>query len=47
MATKARGAIARELGEAVVIEDFIVDDLAPEDVLVRILASGVCHQRWR
>lgn len=43
MATKARGAIARTPGEAVVIEDFMIDDLAPEDVLVRILASGVCH----
>ena len=43
MATKARDPIAREPGEAVVIEDFIIDDLAPEDVLVRIFASGVCH----
>ena len=43
MATNARGAISRVPGDPVVIEDFIIDDLAPEDVLVRILASGVCH----
>lgn len=43
MPTKARGAIARVPGEAVVIEDFMIDDPGPRDVLVKILASGVCH----
>ncbi len=43
MTTTARGAIARVPGDAVVIEDFTIEDPGPNDVLVRILASGVCH----
>ncbi|MEM7031918.1 MAG: Zn-dependent alcohol dehydrogenase [Chloroflexota bacterium] len=43
MPTKARGALARVPGDAVVIEDFMVDDPGPNDVVVKILASGVCH----
>ncbi len=43
MPTKARGAIARIPGAPVEIEDFMIDDPGPNDVLVRILASGVCH----
>lgn len=43
MPTKARGALARVPGNPVVIEDFMIDDPGPNDVLVRILASGVCH----
>jgi S-(hydroxymethyl)mycothiol dehydrogenase len=43
MPTKARGAIARVPDAPVVFEDFIVDDPGPNDVVVRILASGVCH----
>ena len=43
MATKARGAIARTPGAPVSIEEFTIDDPGPNEVLVRILASGVCH----
>jgi S-(hydroxymethyl)mycothiol dehydrogenase len=43
MATKALGIIARTPGAPVEVEEFMIDDLAAEDVLVRILASGVCH----
>jgi S-(hydroxymethyl)mycothiol dehydrogenase len=43
MATKARGAIARVPGEPVTVEEFTIDDPGPNEVLVRILASGVCH----
>jgi S-(hydroxymethyl)mycothiol dehydrogenase len=43
MTIKARGAIARVPGAAVEIEDFTLDAPGPHDVVVRILASGVCH----
>jgi S-(hydroxymethyl)mycothiol dehydrogenase len=43
MSTMARGAIARLPGEPVSIEEFTIDDPGPNEVLVRILASGVCH----
>ncbi|HYN87108.1 MAG TPA: Zn-dependent alcohol dehydrogenase [Ardenticatenaceae bacterium] len=43
MPTQARGAVARIPGAAVEIEDITVDDPGPRDVIVRILASGVCH----
>jgi S-(hydroxymethyl)mycothiol dehydrogenase len=43
MPTKARGAISRTPGAPVSIEEFTIDDPGPDEVLVRILASGVCH----
>ena len=43
MPIKARGAIARIPDAPVEIEDFTLDDPGPRDVVVRILASGVCH----
>ncbi|MEZ4864643.1 MAG: Zn-dependent alcohol dehydrogenase [Caldilineaceae bacterium] len=43
MPITARGAIARTPGAPVSIEDFTIDDPGPNEVLVRILASGVCH----
>lgn len=43
MALTARGAIARTPGAAAEIVDFVVDDPGPHEVLVRVLASGVCH----
>lgn len=39
---QAQGVIVREAGKPGV-EDFIVDDPGPGEVLVRIEASGVCH----
>jgi len=43
MPLTARGAIARVPGEAASIEEFTIDDPGANEVLVRILASGVCH----
>jgi S-(hydroxymethyl)mycothiol dehydrogenase len=43
MATNARGVIARVPGEAATLEEFTIGDPGPNEVLVRILASGVCH----
>jgi S-(hydroxymethyl)mycothiol dehydrogenase len=39
----ARGAIAREPGKPAEIEEFTIDPPGPNEVLVRLLASGVCH----
>src|SRR5881398_515207 len=43
MALTARGVIARTPGAAAAVEEFVIDDPGPDEVLVRILASGVCH----
>jgi S-(hydroxymethyl)mycothiol dehydrogenase len=43
MPIKARGALARTPGAPVSIEEFTINDPGPNEVLVRILASGVCH----
>ncbi len=43
MSTKARGIIARIPGAPVRAEDFTIDDPGPNEVLVKILSSGVCH----
>ena len=43
MATTARGVIARTPGAAAEVEEFTIDDPGPNEVLVRIVASGVCH----
>ena len=43
-ATRAeRGAILRAIGEPLQIEEITLADLAPDQVRVRIAASGVCH----
>ncbi len=43
MPTTARGVIARTPGEPALVEQFTIDDPGPNEVLVRIVASGVCH----
>ena len=43
MPITARGAIARVPGAPASIEEFTIGDPGPNEVLVRILASGVCH----
>jgi S-(hydroxymethyl)mycothiol dehydrogenase len=43
MATTAQGIVARTLGAPVQPEDLTIDPPGPGEVLVRILASGVCH----
>src|SRR5919205_1432532 len=43
MPITARGAIARTPGAPASIEEFTIDDPGPNEVLVRIVASGVCH----
>src|SRR5918997_6538009 len=43
MAITARGVIARTPGARAEVEEFTIDDPGPNEVLVRIKASGVCH----
>jgi S-(hydroxymethyl)mycothiol dehydrogenase len=43
MPTEARGVVAREVGRPAPIERIVLEDPGPGEVLVRILASGVCH----
>src|SRR3712207_6880201 len=43
MTMTARGVIARVPGEPTTVEEFTIDDPGSDEVLVRILASGVCH----
>ena len=43
MAISGRGIVARTLGAPVQVEELIIDDPGPGEVLVRIQASGVCH----
>jgi S-(hydroxymethyl)mycothiol dehydrogenase len=43
MPTTARGVIARTPGARAEVEEFTIDDPGPNEVLVRIVASGVCH----
>jgi S-(hydroxymethyl)mycothiol dehydrogenase len=40
---QAHGVIVREPGGATLLEDIIIDDPGPGEVLVRVQASGVCH----
>jgi S-(hydroxymethyl)mycothiol dehydrogenase len=43
MAVEARGVVARAAGQPATLENLRIDDPGPGEVLVRILASGVCH----
>jgi S-(hydroxymethyl)mycothiol dehydrogenase len=43
MARSARAALLNAAGEDVSIEDITLDDPGPDEVVVRIAASGVCH----
>ena len=43
MPITGRGVVSRVAGEPAELEDIIVDDPGPGEVLVRIQASGVCH----
>jgi S-(hydroxymethyl)mycothiol dehydrogenase len=43
MAINGRGIVARKAGAPVSVEELIIDPPGPGEVLVRILASGVCH----
>ena len=43
MAVSARGVIARTAGQPGQLEPLRIDDPGPGEVLVRVLASGVCH----
>lgn len=42
MAITGQGIVAREVGAPVKVEELIIDSPGPGEVLVRILASGVC-----
>jgi aryl-alcohol dehydrogenase len=43
MPTKATAAIVHAPGEHFLLEDIELDNLRPDEVLIRIQASGVCH----
>jgi S-(hydroxymethyl)mycothiol dehydrogenase len=43
MAVQARGVVARQVGGPATVETLRIDDPGPGEVLVRVLASGVCH----
>ncbi|MFJ1461023.1 S-(hydroxymethyl)mycothiol dehydrogenase [Nocardia sp. N2S4-5] len=43
MSQKVRGVVARSAGAPVEIVDIVVPDPGPRDVMVRVLACGVCH----
>ena len=43
MTITARGVIARVPGEPAQVEEFTIEDPGPNEVLVRIVGSGVCH----
>ena len=43
MATEVRGVVAREVGRPAPIERIVLEDPGAGEVLVRVLASGVCH----
>lgn len=43
MTTHAQGVVVRSAGQPGEVEDFVIDDPGPNEVLVRIQASGVCH----
>ena len=37
------GVVSRAAGEPALVEDIVIDDPGPGEVLVRVQASGVCH----
>jgi aryl-alcohol dehydrogenase len=43
MSTTITAAVAREAGADLVIEELELDDIRPNEVRVRMVASGVCH----
>ena len=43
MATQAQGVVARTAGQPGSLETLRIDDPGPGEVLVKVLASGVCH----
>ena len=43
MPVTSRGVVAREAGRPAPLETIRIDDPGPGEVLVRVLASGVCH----
>lgn len=43
MATEGRACILEAPGEPAVVREIVVDDPGPNEVLVKLVASGVCH----
>lgn len=43
MSTKAQGVLSRIPNTPSTLEDFTIDDPGPNEVLVKVLSSGVCH----
>ena len=43
MTTPARAAVIRGIDAHFTVEDVVLDDIAPSEILVRIVATGLCH----
>ncbi len=43
MAIDGKACLLNEPGQAAVVEDITIDDPGPNDVLIKLVASGVCH----
>lgn len=43
MALKMKAAVLHEYGKPLVIEEVMIDDPGPGEVLIRMVASGICH----
>ncbi|MCC9167739.1 alcohol dehydrogenase catalytic domain-containing protein [Pontibacter harenae] len=40
---KIKAAVAHDVGEALKIEEVELTELGPDEVLVKIVATGICH----
>jgi S-(hydroxymethyl)mycothiol dehydrogenase len=43
MTQTVRGVISRKMGEPVEVVDIVIPDPGPSEVVVEIIACGVCH----
>ena len=43
MPTNGQAAVLNDIGRDVELEDIIIDDPGPGEVMVKLAASGVCH----
>ena len=43
MPTNGQAAVLNDIGRDVELEDILVDDPGPGEVMVKLAASGVCH----
>ena len=45
MATKTRAAIIVECGEPLAVDEIVLKDPGDSEVLVKLIASGICHSQ--